>query len=285
MAALPGGMRSLSWTQAIQYFVIVLACLVPAAFLASGEPARRKAPSPTQFGALLVGSLPAWSEGERRRLGASVPARGARRGVAAASHRPRARRALRARGGDLDDLGGALRRRAGARRPRARRASRRGGRRRTRSRASGLRAARGALRTRFRPCSPGCFSPACSPRSSRSARRRSSPPRAALSHDVWDEIIDRKGPEGRRIMIARLILIARRRPARVAARAALAGGCRGARALGAGACRGRRLRAARPRPLVAALQRDRRDRRHGRGLRLHRASSSCSGSTSSPTRW
>ena len=29
MAALPGGMRSLTWTQAIQYFVIALACLVP----------------------------------------------------------------------------------------------------------------------------------------------------------------------------------------------------------------------------------------------------------------
>src|SRR5436190_12208190 len=33
MTALPGGMRSFTWTQAIQYFVIALACIVPAAFL------------------------------------------------------------------------------------------------------------------------------------------------------------------------------------------------------------------------------------------------------------
>jgi cation/acetate symporter len=33
-AALPGGMRSFSWTQAIQYFVIALASVIPAGFLA-----------------------------------------------------------------------------------------------------------------------------------------------------------------------------------------------------------------------------------------------------------
>src|SRR5690606_38327065 len=29
-----------------------------------------------------------------------------------------------------------------------------------------------------------------------------------LSHDVWDESVDRKGPEGRRIIVARLIVLA-----------------------------------------------------------------------------
>ena len=29
----------------------------------------------------------------------------------------------------------------------------------------------------------------------------------AISHDIWDEIIDRRGPEGRRIMVARVILV------------------------------------------------------------------------------
>ena len=33
ITTLPGGMRSFTWTQAIQYFVIALACIVPAAFL------------------------------------------------------------------------------------------------------------------------------------------------------------------------------------------------------------------------------------------------------------
>jgi cation/acetate symporter len=30
----------------------------------------------------------------------------------------------------------------------------------------------------------------------------------AISHDIWDEIVDRRGPEGRRIIVARLTLIA-----------------------------------------------------------------------------
>ena len=38
-AALPGGMRSLTWTQAIQYFVIAVACLAPLGFLAWTQPA------------------------------------------------------------------------------------------------------------------------------------------------------------------------------------------------------------------------------------------------------
>ena len=49
------------------------------------------------------------------------------------------------------------------------------------------------------------------------------------------------------------------------------GDAAGRSSLGAGARGGRKLRAARARALVAALQRDRRDRRHGRRLRLHRA--------------
>jgi cation/acetate symporter len=38
---------------------------------------------------------------------------------------------------------------------------------------------------------------------------------SAISHDLWDEILDRRGPEGRRIIVARLILVS------VAAAAAL----------------------------------------------------------------
>jgi len=39
LASFPGGMRSLTWTQAVQYFVIALACLMTAAFVVEGEPA------------------------------------------------------------------------------------------------------------------------------------------------------------------------------------------------------------------------------------------------------
>ena len=57
VATLPGGMRSLTWTQAIQYFVIALACLVPAGFLAVGELDVGSATA-QDFGALLVANLP-----------------------------------------------------------------------------------------------------------------------------------------------------------------------------------------------------------------------------------
>ena len=53
MAALPGGMRSLTWTQAIQYFVIALACLVPSGFLALSGPTAED-PIAQDFGALLL---------------------------------------------------------------------------------------------------------------------------------------------------------------------------------------------------------------------------------------
>jgi cation/acetate symporter len=39
LATFPGGMRSLTWTQAVQYFVIALACLLTAAFVFEREPA------------------------------------------------------------------------------------------------------------------------------------------------------------------------------------------------------------------------------------------------------
>ncbi len=55
LPALAGGMRSLTWTQAVQYFVALLACLAPAAYLSlEGEAL------PGGFGLLLLGNLPAW---------------------------------------------------------------------------------------------------------------------------------------------------------------------------------------------------------------------------------
>ena len=55
LPALAGGMRSLTWTQAVQYFVVLLACLAPAAYLSlEGEAL------PGDFGLLLLGNLPAW---------------------------------------------------------------------------------------------------------------------------------------------------------------------------------------------------------------------------------
>jgi cation/acetate symporter len=54
---LPGGMRSLTWTQAIQYFVILMACIVPACSLivrgATGDIAVAR-----EFGAVLSAALP-----------------------------------------------------------------------------------------------------------------------------------------------------------------------------------------------------------------------------------
>lgn len=53
LPAFAGGIRSLTWTQAVQYLVALLACLVPAAFLtASGE-----APVDAEFRALLLHNL------------------------------------------------------------------------------------------------------------------------------------------------------------------------------------------------------------------------------------
>jgi len=57
VATLPGGMRSLTWTQAIQYFVIVLACVVPVGFLAVREPTAESLLT-QDFGASLITNLP-----------------------------------------------------------------------------------------------------------------------------------------------------------------------------------------------------------------------------------
>jgi cation/acetate symporter len=54
LPALAGGMRSLTWTQAVQYFVVLLACLAPAAYLSAQDGGL-----PEGFG-LLLGNLPAW---------------------------------------------------------------------------------------------------------------------------------------------------------------------------------------------------------------------------------
>lgn len=47
---LPGGMRSLTWTQFTQYFVIALACLLPASFLSAQDAASRSAALATASG-------------------------------------------------------------------------------------------------------------------------------------------------------------------------------------------------------------------------------------------
>ena len=79
----------------------------------------------------------------------------------------------------------------------------------------------------------------------------------ALSHDVLDEMVDPRGPAGRRILIARLALVAVRARLRHLARRRLADRCAAAARLGARPRRLGQFRAAGARHLVAALQRDR----------------------------
>jgi Na+(H+)/acetate symporter ActP len=58
LPAVAGGMRSLAWTEAVQYFVIVLACLVPAGYLTfAGGLENAEA-----HGLLLIGNLAASAE-------------------------------------------------------------------------------------------------------------------------------------------------------------------------------------------------------------------------------
>jgi cation/acetate symporter len=209
IAALPGGMRSLSWTQGVQYFVIALACLVPAGFLAAQEGAMDTALS-QDFGALMIGNLPAWGVGTLRDF--ALPAAGlalgaaslpflVTRGLTATSGREAGAsmlwalllsillvaaalllaQLLLAAGGGAANASGA---------------------------ASGDVAQlallfgtppvvfaalvmAGLLAALFSVGQAALFSAA-----------------TAVSHDLWDELIDRRGTEGRRILVARIILIA-----------------------------------------------------------------------------
>ncbi len=206
MATLPGGMRSLTWTQAVQYFVIALAAIVPTFYFGIGEPATQS-PFTDEFGKLLTGSLPAWEGGGA--VGWALPFLVAAFGAAALPLTNQ--RLLAARSGrqaaatmlfavlfaavlvlaglglyelvvvaaghaapqgaasGLDEIAAAL-----AALP---------------SVLVGLVLA-GALAALFALGQAALFGAA-----------------TALSHDIWDEIIDRKGPEGRRIMLARLTLM------------------------------------------------------------------------------
>jgi cation/acetate symporter len=60
LTLLPGGMRSLTWAEAVLYFLVVLACLAPAAFL-SVEGGAIDTKVAQEFGALLISNLVASS--------------------------------------------------------------------------------------------------------------------------------------------------------------------------------------------------------------------------------
>jgi cation/acetate symporter len=204
LAVLPGGMRSLTWTQAIQYFVVLLACLVPAASLivrgTTGDIAVAR-----EFATLLKGTLPDWSSSEAA-SGTVLPFLLAAFG--AASLPQLTARSLTARSGrgafmamawamvyavllvmagvllalllnavgDWDAAGGLLQVAAlFASLPAV---------------LAGLVLA-GVLAALFAIGVASLFAAT-----------------SAISHDLWDEVVDRKAAEGRRIIIARLALIA-----------------------------------------------------------------------------
>ena len=208
MTALPvlaGGMRSLTWTQAVQYFVAVLACLAPAGYLTvQGAPAETVIAG--EFGALLIGNLP--TRGAEVLADFALPALFMGLAAAALPHvMARALAAHSERGaatsmvwglmfsvtlvtaglvlsqvfagmldvtapvaeGNLLQLAALF-----AALPAV---------------LAGLVVA-GALAALLAVGQAALFSAS-----------------TALSHDVWDEMFDPRGPEGRRIVIARLILI------------------------------------------------------------------------------
>jgi cation/acetate symporter len=206
MAALPGGMRSLSWTQAVQCAVIAVACLVPATFFASGGPAAAETAFAAQFGHLLAASLPAWREAGTIGWalpfllatlgGASLPYLRIR-ALAAVSEREAATSmvwavlfafAMLMVGFVLfellsDIVGPQAPDPAGASLPIAALFTT------LPAVLAGLLLA-GTLAALLAAGQAALFSAA-----------------AAISHDLWDEIVDRRGPEGRRIMVARLVVI------------------------------------------------------------------------------
>ena len=204
LAVLPGGMRSLTWTQAIQYFVVLFGCLVPAGSLivrgTAGDIAVER-----QFATLLAEALPDWQSGDAT-SGTLLPFLLAAFGAASLPHlTARALTATSTRGALISmgwavlyafvlvmvglllalllDEAGDWNAASGLLQVAALFAS-------LPAVLAGLVLA-GILAALFAIGVPSLFAAT-----------------TAISHDVWDEIIDRQGPEGRRILIARLTLIA-----------------------------------------------------------------------------
>ncbi len=200
---LPGGMRSQTWTQAVQYLLIVFACLVPAGSLifrgTAGDVALQQ-----EFATVLRDALPNWENDEATR-GALLPFLLAAAGaaslpllmaqtLAAASTRGAFMTMgwaviygailvtvglllalLLGETGDWNAAEGLLQVAAlFATLPAA---------------LAGLVLA-GVLAALFAIGLASLFAATC-----------------AISHEVWDETVDTKGPEGRRILVARLVLI------------------------------------------------------------------------------
>lgn len=202
LASFPGGMRSLSWTQAIQYLVIAIACVVPAGFFAAGGPTAQGVIA-EELASALAESLPVW--GDSGTVGWALPILLGTLGAAAlpqvsarALTAPTGREALTsmiwaalfsillllAGFALFEFLGETVQEQSAggaatlativATLP---------------SIFSGLVLA-GILAALFSLGQAALFAAA-----------------TAISHDVWDEIIDRRGTEGRRIVVSRLILV------------------------------------------------------------------------------
>ena len=201
IAALPGGMRSLSWTQAIQYFVIALAAVVTAGFVVQTDLTVGSALVETA--SAFLANLPDWKSvvGTQSMLPILLTALGA---ASLPHHVTRALTAEPGRGAttamtwgvffavllvilgfvfaDLFAGGEAGDFSAGALADLANRVPGLSG------VVAGL-ALAGALAALLAFGQAVLFSAA-----------------SAISHDIWDEIVDRRGPEGRRIVVARIIL-------------------------------------------------------------------------------
>jgi cation/acetate symporter len=201
IAALPGGMRSLSWTQAIQYFVVALAAIVTAGFVMQAD--LTVGSVITETASAFFTNLPDWQSlaGTKSVLPVLLAALGA---ASLPHHVTRALTAERGHGsitsmtsgiffaavlivlgfvladlfadseagdfsaGALADLTNRIPGLSGV--------------------VAGL-ALAGTLAVLLALGQAVLFSAA-----------------SALSHDVWDEIVDKRGPEGRRIVVARLVV-------------------------------------------------------------------------------
>ncbi len=84
LAVLPGGMRSLTWTQAIQYFIVLVACLVPAGSLIMRGTAGDMAAA-NEFASLLGSAIPN-AEASGGDTGTALPFLLAAFGMAALPH-------------------------------------------------------------------------------------------------------------------------------------------------------------------------------------------------------